>query len=52
MAELKGSKDSLIICGDIAFIANVSNKTVVTALGGRQMTEQVFTNIDSAIIIK
>jgi len=52
MAELKGSKDSLIICGDIAFIANVPNKTVVTALGGRQMTEQVFTNIDSAVIIK
>jgi len=51
-AAAKGARDSLIIYGDIALIASVPNRTVVTAVEGRPAGEQVFTNIDSAVIIK
>jgi flagellar operon protein len=53
MAAAKGSRDSLILYGDLALVASVTNRTVVTALGSsEQNKEQVFTNIDSAVIIK
>ncbi|MCL6639496.1 MAG: flagellar protein [Firmicutes bacterium] len=54
LAAAKGARDSLIVYGDIALIASVANKTVVTALDGRQPDgrSQVVTNIDSAVIIR
>ena len=51
-AAAKGSRDSLIIYGDLALVASVRNKTVVTALDGKSSREHVFTNIDSAVIVK
>lgn len=48
-AEMKGSKDSLIMMNNNAFIVNIPNKTVVTALPIGE-GEDVFTNIDSVII--
>ncbi|RMD48031.1 MAG: flagellar protein [Ignavibacteria bacterium] len=48
-AELKGSKDSLIMLNNNAFIVNIPNKTVVTALPVGE-GEDVFTNIDSVVI--
>ncbi|MFC6331163.1 TIGR02530 family flagellar biosynthesis protein [Paenibacillus septentrionalis] len=51
-AAQKGAKDSLIVLGDIAMIVNVPTRTVVTALDGGQMQSNVFTKIDSAIILK
>ncbi len=51
-AAAKGSRDSLIIYGDLALVASVRNKTVVTALDGKSLQEHVFTNIDSAVIVK
>lgn len=50
MAEKKGSNDSLVLLRDMAFIVSVKNKTVVTAMHGENMRENVFTNIDSAVI--
>ncbi len=50
-AAQKGAKDSLIVYQDIAFIVNVPSRTVVTALEGKQMQSNVFTQIDSAIIL-
>jgi len=50
-AEQKGSKDSLVVMNNIAFIVNVRNKTVVTAIDGENMNDNVFTNIDSAVLI-
>ncbi len=50
-AETKGARDSLILLHDLAFIVNIKNKTVVTAIGGEQLKENVFTNIDSAVIV-
>jgi len=49
-AESKGSRDSLIIVKDLAFIVNVPNKTVITAMDGESIKDNVFTNIDSTVI--
>ena len=49
-AEQKGSKDSLILLDDLAFVVSVKNKTVVTAVDNRRAKEGVFTNIDSVVI--
>ncbi|MBW7573355.1 TIGR02530 family flagellar biosynthesis protein [Caproiciproducens faecalis] len=50
-AKSKGIKDALILNGQTAFIVNVPSSTVVTTMSGREMTENVFTNIDGAVII-
>lgn len=51
-AEAKGSKDSLIMDGDQAFLVNIPNKTVVTAVDMMELRERVFTNIDSTVLMK
>ena len=50
-AEEKGSKDSLILKDDVALLVNIKNKTVITAFNKEQLKENVFTNIDSAVIV-
>ena len=47
----KGGKDSLVMVGDAALVVSVKNRTVVTAMDRSQMKGNVFTNIDSAVII-
>jgi flagellar operon protein len=49
-AEQKGAKDSLVILRDLAFIVNIKNRMVVTAMDGERLKENVFTNIDSAVV--
>jgi flagellar operon protein len=51
-AESKGARESLILFPDVALIVNVKNRTVVTALDGNQMKDNVFTQIDSAVIVQ
>lgn len=51
-AEAKGVKESLLVINDLALIASIKNKTIVTAVDGTSMKDRVFTNIDSAIIVK
>lgn len=48
-AEQKGAKDSLIMMKDTAYIINIPNKTVVTAMPLNEDGENVFTNIDSVV---
>lgn len=48
IAEAKGAKDSLVVSGPLSYVVHVPSKTVVTALYGEQ---QVFTNIDSAVVL-
>lgn len=48
-AELKGSKDSLVMMNQTAFIVNIPNKTVITAMPIAESSENVFTNIDSVV---
>lgn len=50
-ASAKGSKEALILADNVAFIANVKSRTIVTALDKTQMKEKVFTNIDSAVLV-
>ena len=49
-AANKGSRDSLILMKDLAFIVNIPNRTVITAMDGESIKENVFTNIDSTVI--
>lgn len=50
-AAAKGSKDSLILMNDSALIVSVKNKTVVTVMDQSALKENVFTNIDSTIVM-
>lgn len=47
----KGGKESLVMMGDAALVVSIKNRTVVTAMDRSQMQGNVFTNIDSAVII-
>ncbi|NLW39410.1 MAG: flagellar protein [Tissierellia bacterium] len=50
-AEEKGVKDALILMGDKAFIASIKNKTVITTVSKEHLKDNVFTNIDGAVIV-
>ncbi|ADL13143.1 TIGR02530 family flagellar biosynthesis protein [Acetohalobium arabaticum] len=50
-AETKGAKESLVMTDKVAYIVSVENKTVITAVDDQNMKENVFTNIDSAVIM-
>lgn len=47
----KGGKDSLVLVGEAALVVSVKNRTVVTAMDRNAMQGNVFTNIDSAVIV-
>lgn len=49
-AQMKGIRDSLVIVDELAFIVNVPNQTVVTAISSNEAGENVFTNINGAVI--
>lgn len=49
-AASKGSRESVVFVDDTAFVVSVRNRTVITAVDNAHMREQVFTNIDSAVI--
>ena len=50
-ASEKGITDSLVLVDSLAFIVNVPNKTVVTAMDQTEANGNIFTNIDGAVII-
>ncbi len=50
-AAQKGIKETLIMMDNRAFIASVNNKTIITAAVDEQLKENVFTNIDGAVIV-
>jgi flagellar operon protein len=50
-AGQKGIKDSLVIVDELAFIVNVPNNTVVTAMDSTETQDNVFTNINGAVIM-
>ena len=49
-AQQKGSKNSLVLFSNAAFIVNIPNRTVVTAMDGENIRENIFTNIDSTVL--
>ncbi len=51
MAGEKGIHNSLILMEDRAFIVNIPSSTVITAMDGSDMKDNVFTKIDGAVIV-
>ncbi|MCL2854278.1 MAG: hypothetical protein FWE21_01505 [Defluviitaleaceae bacterium] len=47
-AQGKGIRDGLVLIDNIALVVNITNKVVITALNQQ---DQVFTNIDGAVIV-
>lgn len=47
-AREKGIRESLVMVDDMAFIVNIKNNTVITAVGDSDGS--IFTNIDGAVI--
>lgn len=43
----KGARDSLVITSEGAFLVNVPNRTMITAMGLDEMRDGIVTNIDS-----
>lgn len=50
-AAAKGSKDTLVLMDQSALIVSVKNNTVVTVMDKSALKENVFTNIDSTIVM-
>lgn len=48
--NMKGGRESLVMLDDTALVVSVKNDTVVTVVSKDQLKNNVFTNIDSAVI--
>ncbi len=46
----KGARDSLLLVDNVAAVVSVENRTVITVVEGNSLKDNVFTNIDSAVI--
>lgn len=50
-AEEKGSKDCLILYKDVAMVASIKNRTIITAVDKESSKGNVFTNVDSVVLL-
>lgn len=50
-AKEKGAKNCLIVYKDAALVTSVENRTVITAVEGSRAKDNVYTNIDSVILL-
>lgn len=50
-AAAKGAKESLVLVDDAALVVSIKNRTVITAVDKASLKDNVFTNIDSAIVV-
>lgn len=50
-AEAKGSRETLILDDDVAYVVSVKSRTVVTVFDRENLRDGVVTSIDSAVII-
>lgn len=50
-AGQKGIRESLVLVDELAFIVNTGSNTVITAMDQAETKENIFTNIDGAVII-
>lgn len=51
LAEDKGSRNSVMLYKDVAFIASIENKTLITAVEKERLKENIFTNVDSVVLL-
>ncbi len=49
-AKQRGGQESLVLMDNLAFIVNVRERTVVTALDTQRRGDGVFTSIDSVVL--
>ena len=52
MARAKGAQESLVFLDNVAMVVSVRNRTVITVLDRAEMRGNVFTNIDSAVVME
>ena len=50
-AESKGARNTLLLTDEAAMIVSMKDKTVVTVMDKAQLKENVFTNIDSTVMV-
>lgn len=50
-AAQKGSRETLVLTPESALIVNIKNNTVVTVMDREAMKNNVFTNIDSTVMV-
>lgn len=50
-AAAKGAKESLVMVDNAALVVSIKNRTVITAVDQQHLKDNVFTNIDSAVIV-
>lgn len=50
-ASEKGIQESLVLIDQLAFIVNIKNNTVITAMEQKETNDNIFTNIDGAVIM-
>lgn len=51
IAEEKGSKNSVLLYKNVALITSIENKTVITAIEKERAKNNIYTNIDSVVIL-
>lgn len=51
IAKDRNSKNTVMLYKDVALIASVENKTIITAVEKERAKDNVFTNIDSVVIL-
>lgn len=51
IAKDKNSKNAVMLYKDVALIASIENKTIITAVEKDRAKDNVFTNIDSVVIL-
>ncbi len=51
IAEDKNSKNTVMFYKDVALIASVENRTLITAVDKNRTSENIFTNIDSVVLL-
>jgi len=51
IAKDKNSKNTVMLYKDVALIASVENKTLITAVEKQRAKDNIFTNVDSVVIL-
>ncbi|WP_294155111.1 TIGR02530 family flagellar biosynthesis protein [uncultured Clostridium sp.] len=51
IAKDKNSKNTVMIYKEVALIASVENKTLITAVEKERAKDNIFTNVDSVVIL-
>jgi flagellar operon protein len=50
-AEQKGCKNSVILYKNLALVTSIKNRTVITAVDKNSAKDNVFTNVDSVVLL-